>query len=119
MRRLAARQITGAIGAAPELRPIQIRPEAIGALRQGEDHLSTCIRRSVVASVGGIGACKGEGIHRQPGLDRPFSIFHRHCQWDGHGNICACATWQAAGIGRPAPELGPIKIRSEAVITLK
>jgi hypothetical protein len=117
----AARQNTGTVGAAPELGAVQIRPEAVGTLRQGESHLTTGICRSVVASVSGIGTCtrQGEGIHRQSGLGGTVCVLHRHRQWDSHRDICARAAWQAAGVVRAAPELGAIQIRPEAIVTLR
>ena len=110
-RRRASRHRAVVRPTAPELRPVQVGPEAVGAFRQSEARLAGGVGRAVEAGVGG----PVEDVHREAGFRRAFGVLHRdrHRHGDYDGRVQAAG--DGAVVGLPAPELGAARVGPEAV----
>jgi len=102
-------------GAGPELRPVLIHAEPILTLRQGQCDLAARVRRSAVVSVGDA----VEGVDVQPGLRHIVAVADGYHDRNRRLDRRSRAARNGTVVFRPAPELGPILIRPEAIAALR
>lgn len=100
---------------APKLCVVQVRSEAVAALRQGESDLSARVCSGVIAGV----SRSIERVDLQASLRRIIRIQHRHSNWLCNQNLRTLAARKITMVGRAAPELRAVQVCAEAVTALR